>query len=258
MNKIEKLKELYNKGSKHSHYQILASTLIDVLGTKDIRVKSRFEAERLSYIASKIDFSNKTVLDIGGNTGYFTFEALKKGAKSVHYYEGNIEHAQFVKLAAEALEMEKQIEVNSKYYLFDQREKHYDVILLLNVLHHLGDDYGDSSIAISNAKERIIEQLNSMAAATELLVFQLGFCWKGNRNLLLFEDGTKQEMIEYLSKGISESWYVEAIGVAEAANDIVAYKEPSAENMQRYDGYGEFLNRPLFILKSKVFSEVRS
>lgn len=34
-------------------------------------------------------FEGKSVLDIGGNSGFFTFELIEKGAKKIHYYEGN-------------------------------------------------------------------------------------------------------------------------------------------------------------------------
>ena len=74
----EKLNYYYHKKSKHSNYQILSTLLTPHL--KDINVVTRFEKERLEYILDRIELKNKNILDIGGNTGYFTFEFLKYNA----------------------------------------------------------------------------------------------------------------------------------------------------------------------------------
>lgn len=75
MEKIKnKLIELYNESSKHSGYQILASNLEEIIDKSKLKISSRYERERLNYIISKIDLKGKRILDIGGNTGFFTFE----------------------------------------------------------------------------------------------------------------------------------------------------------------------------------------
>jgi hypothetical protein len=81
-------------------------------------------------------------------------------------------------------------------------------------------------------------------------VLQIGFCWKGNRNHILFGNGTKQEMIEFVKGAIEGAWSIEHIGVAEGTKSAPEYNELSPENIQRRDDLGEFLNRPIFILKS--------
>jgi hypothetical protein len=56
-----------------------------------------------------------------------------------------------------------------------------DIVLLFNVIHHLGDDFGDKSLLWKKAKEKM--KLVSIAFHTnEVLVLQMGFCWKGDRN----------------------------------------------------------------------------
>jgi SAM-dependent methyltransferase len=202
MNKIEKLKEMYANTSKHSNYQILASDLQKYLKNDDIEVKSRNETIRLNYFLKNVNIKNKKVLDIGGNTGYFTFEFLKNGADTLEYYEGNQEHAKFVQLASEVLGYTEQLTVYNKYYNFDQNEQ-YDVVLLLNVLHHLGDDFGDDKVSKEKALETIIEHMKAMAKQTDILVFQLGFNWKGDRDLPLFENGTKQELIDFIASNLN-------------------------------------------------------
>lgn len=254
MKQIDKLKDLYAKTSKHSNYQILTDKLAGIIGNDQIEVKSRFEQERLDFICKSINVSGKKVLDIGGNTGFFSFKLLEKGASEIHYCEGNKNHSDFVKLAAEVLQQKNQIQIDNSYFVFDGNDnRKYDIILLLNVLHHVGDDYGDNTLTIERAKETIIKQLNSLAYKTDYIVFQLGFCWKGNRNVGLFENGTKTEMIEFIRKGIENFWQIEKIGIAEIRNESIVYTELNKENIERNDALGEFLNRPIFIMKSKRY-----
>ena len=250
--KIEALKKMYANTSKHSNYQILASELQQYLTENDIEVKSRNENIRLDYFLKNVDINNKKVLEIGGNTGYFTFEFLKSGSSTLEYYEGNQEHAQFVKLASEVLGYDSKLKVYSEYYNFDQNEK-YDVVLLLNVLHHLGDDFGDEKVSKEKALETIIEHMKVMAKQTDILVFQLGFNWKGDRCLPLFENGTKKELIDFITSNLSNEFDILKVGVAEelTGGDVV-YSNLNDTNIQRIDSLGEFLNRPIFIMKSKI------
>jgi len=241
----------YSNNSKHSNYQVLPSSLKFVINDDDVETRTRFEKERLDYILKKIEVRNKSVLDIGGNTGFFTFELIDAGAKSVHYYEGNTSHADFIDLASKYLNLGKKIKITNKYFSFEgDANMKYDIILLLNVLHHLGDDYGDQGISIDAAKQNMLVQLNSLHSMADVIVFQLGFNWKGNPNNCLFEDGTKKEMIDFVKTGVNGYWDIIEIGIAEKKTDNIVYCELSDKNIERDDSLGEFLNRPLFILKA--------
>jgi len=253
MDNIRKLKSLYAKVSKHSNYQILSKRLSLLMGG-GIKVKSRYENERLKFILENIDVKDKTIIDIGGNTGFFSFELIEYGAKNIDYFEGNKSHADFVKLASNVLEISDKIQVKNKYLNFcnELDGNYYDVTLLLNVLHHLGDDFGDKKITIDNAKKNIITQLNYFADKTSLLVFQLGFNWKGDPRHCLFENGTKKEIIDFVLDGTKELWDILKIGIAEKNKEAIKYVSLNDLNIERNDSLGEFLNRPLFILKSKI------
>lgn len=250
----QKLVQLYSTSSKHSNYQVLAPDLRSLVDDNDIHTKTRSEKERFEYLLTKIDFANQTVIDIGANTGYFTFEAIKHGAKHVTVYEGNEAHAEFVRVAAEALGVKNSVSVINEYFAFDQSisEEKCDILLLFNVLHHIGDDYGDNTLSIEQAQRQIIEQLNSLTKIAKTVVFQLGFNWQGNPNFPLFKNGTKAEVIDYLKAGTEDHWEITSIGIATKQNDTVIYKECNPINIQRDNSLGEFLNRPIFILKSKV------
>lgn len=254
MNNITKLKNLYTKTSKHSSYQILSHRLSLLLGD-GIKVKSRYESERLSFILENINVKGKTILDIGGNTGYFTFELIENGAKSVDYFEGNKVHSDFVKLASIVLDISDKIQVKNKYLNFSNDEElegsYHDITFLLNVLHHVGDDFGHKKITIDRAKKNIITHLNYFADKTSLLVFQFGFNWKGDPRHCLFKNGTKKELINFVLDGTKECWDVLKIGIAEKREEGIRYFTLNNKNIERNDSLGEFLNRPLFILKSR-------
>lgn len=252
---IERLLALYSINSKHSGYQMLSNQLRTIIGdTAQLRVNSRYEIERLDYILGNVNIKGSFVLDIGGNTGYFSFAMLEHGARKVHYYEGNDNHAEFVRIAAKVLGLESKMEIGNEYFNFSQIKKHkwhYDITLLLNVLHHIGDDYGNPNITMNEAKEVIIEQLNCLADITEVLIFQLGFNWKGDRTKCLFENGTKGEMIRFVEAGTKNHWTIYKIGIAESHDGMIKYCDLNSQNCKRNDELGEFLNRPIFIMKSK-------
>ena len=251
---LDKLQFLYMQQSKHSNYQVLSSRLNDILGDHLIKVKSRYEQQRLIFIVSNLDFFKKKLLDIGGNTGFFTFELIDRGVNNATLYEGNSVHANFVCLAAEILKVSDRLTVINDYLDTPSFKcnQYFDVALMMNVLHHLGDDYGSSLISLEKARKLIIQSLQHTATFTKYLVVQIGYCWKGNRDLLLFNTGTKQEQIDFMMMAINDYWNIINIGIPERQYNQIVYTEPSKKNMIRQDELGEFLNRPLFILESKL------
>ena len=114
------LKKLYQNTSKHSNYQILPKQLVSILNTEELVINSRFENERLAFIKENINLKQKRIVDIGGNTGFFTFESIESGASSLMYYEGNMEHATFVKSASDFLNLN--ISVQNVYLNFDDTD----------------------------------------------------------------------------------------------------------------------------------------
>lgn len=249
---VHNLIKMYNNISKHSQYQILAQNLAKYISDDSLQINSRAEKERLKYILKKLSLKYKSIIDIGANTGFFSFEAINNGAKEVVCYEGNESHADFINCGLSLLNLHEKMVVKNTYYDFGQEEK-YDIGFLLNVLHHVGDDYGKVD-DIQKAKVKIIAELNNMACVVKEIVFQMGFNWKGDKNKCLFANGLKQEMIDFVSEGTANFWEIEEIAVAEKIGNQIIYNKLNAQNIQRNDELGEFLNRPIFIMKSKRYS----
>jgi len=247
-----KLIELYTRTSKHSNYQVLARPLRAIIPQDSLNIITRYESERLDYILSRYPAKGKVIADIGGNTGFFTLECAAHGATAVMYFEGNEAHAEFVREATHALNLDKVVTVFTRYINFrDNFNCQVDACLLLNVLHHIGDDYGDAALSRDEAKKEILESLSYLSRKAKMLIFQLGFNWKGDCSLPLFEQGTKEELIEFIQKGIVVDWDILNIGIAHRTGNCIEYQELNEANIQRNDQLGEFLNRPLFVMRSK-------
>lgn len=254
MNAVNELCQLYAEQSKHSNYQRLSPCLEHLLGNTCTPTSPRYEEERIAFLNKYLSFAGKKVLDIGANTGFFSFEALRYNAESVDAYEGNTKHAHFLDLAGKALQLApKQFSVYPEYFdASTHSSKQYDIILFLNVLHHMGDDYGDKTLDKQMFYDKAKEYLTSLAHKCHYLVLQIGYCWKGNRTLPLFAEGTKQNQQDFVKEASEGCWEIVACGTAKKQNGIVCYAEADAEGMLRDDSLGEFLNRPLFILRSLI------
>jgi len=251
--KYDRLLTLYNETGKHSQYQIPAKVLSNLLPVATLNIRSRFEQERLDYILRHIECRGAQFTDIGGNTGFFTFEMIDHGADFAIFIEGNPAHSAFVEEAARVLKWQDQIRVYSQYFDFgnDLDWVDSDICFLLNVLHHVGDDYGRNIRDVDSAKANILLSLKRLAKHVKQLVFQLGFNWQGNIEKPLFQHGTKKELIRFLESGIRDDWSIQNIGIAERRPNGIVYKDANSANIERDDSLGEFLNRPIFIMRSR-------
>lgn len=249
-----KLAKMYHETSKHGQYQILADSIANLFEPGSLKINSRYEKERFSYISSKINLQDVSLVDIGGNTGYFSFTALERGAKNIYYYEGNSGHFEFVKYCAGLIGVSSRFSVFNRYVDFhDLSDSRADVCFLLNVLHHIGDDYGSREISVAEARSEVAESLKNLSFSFGYMAFQLGYNWKGDKNCPLFTGGTKLEVIDFVKNSTRLYWDIVAIGVAEKNGNVIDYYDLSEKNIERDDVLGEFLNRPIFIMKSKSF-----
>lgn len=248
---LKNMLDEHSRAEKHIGYHILPEYFNSALrGSEFENQYTFFERERFSFFKQHIDFNGKQVIDIGCNIGYFIFSIIDEGAKNVVGYEGKSSCVNFIREALSYHKEALKFEVYNQYFDFKDVDRKFDVGLLLNVIHHLGDDFGETTLSIERAKAQMIEHLRSLSKKVDTLVFQMGFNWKGDRNKCLFEHGSKAEMIDFLCEGLKGLWEISAIGVAEKNEAGVSYQPLSEKNIQRDDSLGEFLNRPIFILKS--------
>lgn len=249
MSHASTLQSLYGQRSKHSGYQEVHPTLAGLLAPGTGPVANERDRLRQRYFDAAVPCAGARVLDIGANTGYFSFAALQRGAASVVCYEGNPVHARFIETAASALGLQRRLEVRCAYYDFDAMPpEQFDLTYCLNVLHHLGDDFGDPALTLAQARGRMLAGVNRLSATTHTLVLQLGFNWKGDVRHPLFEGGQKAAMIEFVRAGIDATWWLDEVVAADARR---GYAPVDAGNVARDDSLGEFMNRPIFLLRAR-------
>jgi len=247
----EKLSGLIKTASKHSDYQRLHPLVCGMIDDA-YQPSGKAEVERQTYMQEHLPLAGARILDIGANTGYFSFAALHADASHVTAYEGNIAHANFMAEAAREIGLDERIDVFDKYFDFSETsEQHYDTALCLNVLHHVGDDFGDQKIDMAAAKTEIIRSLRTMAKRSQWMWFQLGFNWKGDRQRPLFKNGLKVEMMDFIDQACGNAWSMARTAIFNPATST--YEDRRDSLMPRFDQIGEFLNRPLFLLKSHAF-----
>ena len=247
---LEAYLNIEHQAGKHTVYQRIARSVLNKIDDPRVHTAARYEQERFDYLKKFVTLENVSVIDIGCNLGYFSFSALEAGAAQVTCYEGYQKHAEFVAKSAALIGVQDKLTVKAEYYDFDANGAPYDVAFLLNVLHHVGDDYGDQNTTRENAKKRIAQQMNTMAAVAQTLVFQLGFNWRGDRNLPLFAGGLKDELIDFVAQATRQHWEIKTVGIA-VTSPPLQYHDLDNHNRQRDDALGEFLNRPLFIMERK-------
>lgn len=100
------------------------------------------------------DLSGKSVVDIGCNYGYFCHEAKKRNAKEVIGVEINKETARIARKITDIIgDNVKIIDGIDKL----NTNKIYDIILLLNVVHHLNDPFQFIERLSKKCKQLVIE-----------------------------------------------------------------------------------------------------
>lgn len=241
-----KFKRLLEISSKHSQYQEIHSSLNDFIREKG--GQKRKEKLRSDFMTTNLNFNNKTVLDIGANSGYFVFSAIESGARQVTAYEPNSHHADFIFQASELINKSDKVRIINNFFDFSQpADIVFDIILCLNVLHHIGDDYGDKEISRENAKYIISTQIQNLATFGDYCFLQIGFNWKGDVDKPLFNYGTKAELIDFVNSACTDCWRIKEIAVFDPHED--QYKSLDDKLIHRFEEIGEFLNRPIFLLE---------
>lgn len=250
------LQRLYADSSRHSMYQHVpdfVSTELDY--TESIDEGWRGDRARLAFLLeTRVPEKGETWVDFGANTGFFSLSlAHDHPHTSFVAIEANANHARFIERIAQHFGM-RNVEVIRR--AVGLRElgtlPHADCLLHLNVLHHAGHDF-DADLVPDKRRFASYAQdyFARLADRADTLLFQLGFNWQGDVHRGLFPNGTKREVIDFVTRATGAHWRIARVGVAERPAGGIRYADVDAANVERDDALGEFLNRPLFILHTR-------
>jgi 2-polyprenyl-3-methyl-5-hydroxy-6-metoxy-1,4-benzoquinol methylase len=103
------------------------------------------------------DFRGKSLLDIGTYHGFFCLEAMQRGAARAVGLDPCAESLQTARRLAAGLELGP-IYVHADFETWDS-DKHFDVVLLLNVLHHMWDPIHALRKAAAIVNDKIVIEL---------------------------------------------------------------------------------------------------
>ena len=97
------------------------------------------DRRRTANLALPDSLEGKTVLDIGCNIGFFCFEAERRGAKRVLGTEIEPDRVKEATLLKGVLDSDVEFELRD--ILGEQTGERFDVVLALNVIHHVTDPF---------------------------------------------------------------------------------------------------------------------
>ena len=152
-NKKEKIKELLNSDKYDGHQRI---ELVDghVLEGQD-------KAPMAKIIFDEIDLKGKTVLDVGTAYGFFCYETIKRGAEKAVGIEYNNDRYEVAKQINQI--KEENVDIIKLNLEKDELKEEFDIVLLLNVVHHLTYPIESIKKLASISKELIIVEFPTPA-----------------------------------------------------------------------------------------------
>lgn len=213
---IDRLADLIKGSTRYGNYQQLPPTLPPgILSQLSCYDTIRLEAARFEWIDSHGVFTNKKILEIGSNTGYFSIRAVsERGAKSIAY-EPDPKLAEAMQIISRICNTDNHIEVRSEPFTLIKPRKlpQADLIINLNVIHHAGIDFDQENVkTIDDWEPYAIEYLKRLTGIAPLMVFQTGYTWGGGADSLCPLGAKWHPWTEELLK--QAGWNIVACGIS--------------------------------------------
>lgn len=226
---IRELMVLLRQNAKHSAYQMLPDCL-GVVGTdlaQGVGFK-RQDDKRYNWLASKLTNLSGTVVDIGANLGYFTFQLLKDYSVDVIAYEPYEPHARVISIIRELCGYkETRLRVMNQGVGLREIDllPESNLLLLLNVIQHAGEDYdADLVRTVDEWRNYAISYLAKLRDKTDMLFFQMGYTWLGHDAKLCSDD----EIIDFTAKLLTDAgWTIKHCGVISKHALPITYEDYS-------------------------------
>jgi SAM-dependent methyltransferase len=197
----DSLLNLWHSTGKHGVYQQLPDFLSADFGVKaPVDERWRGDRTRLDYLRTRMDFKGLRVTDIGANTGFFSLTLAHDLGAQVTAIEPDPANRDFLREVARAYDLSEMGVSDDPVTLSTVGQlPTADMVLLLNVLHHAGDDFDSTVVRTREDMPGYLTQyLTALAGTTRRMVFQLGYNWHGNKATPLVPVREPLAMLGYL------------------------------------------------------------
>jgi len=215
------------KLSRHFFYQKIP----DFISGKKKNIKIDQDLMRLRWFLKNFRLKNAKVLDIGSNFGFMCLNLSKIRRYNCTGYESEKPVYKFSEKLKKRSKL-KNVFFYNKQLKFNNLDnlKNYDIIFLLNVLHHAGHTYDKSKI--QNYKNWInytIYYLKKIRKKSKYIFFQTG---NVNFGTQYFNSKNTFKIIPQIMK--KSGWKIKKIGVVENFKDkIFNYKTYTQSNIKK-------------------------
>lgn len=275
MNLTKKLEILYNDASKHSNYQNVPEFVSNELGYSEvINEEWRGDSARYFYLNSKLKNMNiKSISDIGANTGFFSLSLANQNSNILcNVYEINRNYCSYIKIIKDHFDLKNIKIYNKGICLSNILELHQtDVVINFNVLHHAGVDFDKNLIKRQDDfKPYAIKYLNKFKHITNIMFFQMGYNWGGDKSQPIINSLNVFKFIKWNQQLFkSAGWELSSVAVHDHFNKKYRVLNPELLNKLNdkiegvklddfFDKIGfaknsEFYKRPIFILTHKKY-----
>ena len=248
--------EKFNLESKHSQYQRFPEFIGDQPPPNNIFWRD--DRPRLALLHREIDFGHlETLLEVGSNIGYFGL-SLKHDHPHLKIYFYEIDQA-MRELSRDLAEM---VGLTDCYFFADafdsstENTPDADLLLCMNVLHHIGRDYGPE-MAPEAVKSQVQEELSFIRSKCRQLAFQIGMNWGGNKKTPIWPQGNEKDYVCEVHEMLGSAGFGDIrLFSAVRTDDMVQYVEADTAqagelslNTLENGLVGEFYKRPIFLAR---------
>lgn len=270
----EELSGLYYDQSKHSVYQTLPRFVEEAFSFNfAIDQQWRGDQVRMDYLEQLLEWTGKSVIDIGANTGYFALNLAHDHDCRVTCIEANPSHCLLIERIAEHFQMQGVHVVNQAVGVGQAASlPKADVALLFNVLHHAGHDFDQEHVRNpAEVEEYCVQYLGALRQHVNNLVFQMGYNWGGDKSRPIVAVADTRGFFAYQSRILARAgWRIERAGMAFRDSVGIAYHDLELTALARQeslalspdaldqltrglivqDGMSEFYRRPILLCRS--------
>lgn len=253
----------YLTNYKHANYQLLPRFVASEFNVElPLDLAWRGDYGRLDFLLSHYDFTGRSVMDIGANTGLFALSIAQAGsATEIIALEKHPDFCAFMGLVRNGWQLENLTILPEAYSLPElQALPQVDDLLFFNVLHHAGVEFDQPTCPSKSALATYWAKFLEKVRASRIF-FQMGYNWGGDKSQPIFDGQSLSRMVDFVSCGaVQAGWQVASIilvvdcerrTLAEVAFDEIPHWDEVYRSWMTERCLSEFYRRPLFVLEKK-------